>query len=83
MSRAFGETIAVLMVVGNVAQVPKSLFDAAYTLPALIANNYGEMMSIPLYDSALLFAALVLLAVTVFFNVIAWLILLRLERSYV
>ena len=25
----------------------------AYPLPALIANNYGEMMSIPLYDSAL------------------------------
>ncbi len=83
LSRAFGETIAVLMVVGNVAQVPKSLFDAAYTLPALIANNYGEMMSIPLYDSALLFAALILLIVTVFFNIVAWIILLRIERSYV
>lgn len=83
LSRAFGETIAVLMVVGNVAQVPKSLFAPAYTLPALIANNYGEMMSIPLYDSALLFAALILLAVTVFFNIAAWLILLRIERSYV
>jgi len=83
LSRAFGETIAVLMVVGNVAQVPKSLFDAAYTLPALIANNYGEMMSIPLYDSALLFAALILLVVTVFFNIAAWLILLKIERSYV
>ncbi|MBM4430429.1 MAG: phosphate ABC transporter permease subunit PstC, partial [Chloroflexi bacterium] len=47
-SRAFGETMAVLMVVGNVAQVPKSLFAPAYPLPALIANNYGEMMSIPL-----------------------------------
>lgn len=83
LSRAFGETIAVLMVVGNVVQVPQSLFDAAYTLPALIANNYGEMMSIPLYDSALLFAALILLVVTVFFNIAAWLILLRIERSYV
>lgn len=83
LSRAFGETIAVLMVVGNVVQVPKSLFDAAYTLPALIANNYGEMLSIPLYDSALLFAALILLAVTVFFNIAAWLILLKIERSYV
>jgi len=83
LSRAFGETIAVLMVVGNVVQVPKSLFDAAYTLPALIANNYGEMMSIPLYDSALMLAALILLAVTVFFNVLAWSILLRIEREYV
>lgn len=83
LSRAFGETIAVLMVVGNVVQMPKSLFDAGYTLPALIANNYGEMMSIPLYDSALLFAGLILLVVTVFFNIAAWLILLRLESSYV
>lgn len=83
LSRAFGETIAVLMVVGNVARIPKSVFDAAYTLPALIANNYGEMMSIPLYDSALLLAALILLAVTVSFNVAAWFILLKIESSYV
>jgi len=83
LSRAFGETIAVLMVVGNVVQVPRSLFDAGYTLPALIANNYGEMMSIPLYDSALLFTALILLGVTAFFNIIAWVILLKIEKEYV
>ncbi|MGQ9733004.1 MAG: phosphate ABC transporter permease subunit PstC [Candidatus Zipacnadales bacterium] len=46
-ARAFGETMAVLMVVGNVVVSPKSVFDPAYPLPALIANNYGEMMSIP------------------------------------
>jgi len=83
LARAFGETIAVLMVVGNVVQIPKSIFDAAYTLPALIANNYGEMMSIPRYDSALLLAALILLIVTVFFNVLAWLILSKVEKAYV
>jgi phosphate transport system permease protein len=76
-SRALGETIAVLMVVGNVAKVPSSIFDAAYPLPALIANNYGDMMSIPLYDSALLGAALVLLVVILFFNVISTLVLQR------
>jgi phosphate transport system permease protein len=47
-SRAFGETMAVLMVVGNVPRAPSSILDPAYPLPALIANNYGEMMSIPL-----------------------------------
>jgi len=52
----------------HVAQVPTSIFDAAYPLPALIANNYGDMMSIPLYDSALLTAALVLLVVILIFN---------------
>jgi phosphate transport system permease protein len=70
-SRAFGETIAVLMVAGNVPQVPHSLFDPVYPLPALLANNYGEMMSIPLYDSAMMLSALVLLVVVVLFNGLA------------
>jgi len=76
-SRALGETIAVLMVVGNVAKVPTSIFDPAYPLPALIANNYGDMMSIPLYDAALMGAALVLLVVILIFNIISTLVLQR------
>jgi phosphate transport system permease protein len=76
-SRALGETMAVLMVVGNVAQVPGSVFDAAYPLPALIANNYGEMMSIPMYDAALMGAALILLVIVLVFNVGSTLILRR------
>lgn len=70
LARAFGETMAVLMVVGNVVKLPKSLFDPGYTLPALIANNYGEMMAIPKYDAALMFAALLLLGVSLFFNLV-------------
>ncbi len=46
ISRAFGETMAVLMVCGNFTDLPKTIFDSCYPLPALIANNYGEMMSI-------------------------------------
>lgn len=79
-SRALGETMAVLMVMGNVAKIPTSLFDPAYALPALIANNYGEMMSIPMYDSALLFTAFVLIAVIAFFSILARVVLLRVER---
>jgi phosphate transport system permease protein len=79
-SRAFGETLAVMMTVGNVAQIPGSLFDPVYPLPALIANNYGEMMSVPLYESALMSAALILLLVVVLFNVGARLIIERLVR---
>jgi len=71
ISKALGETIAVLMVVGNVVQIPGSPFQAAYPLPALIANNYGEMMSIPMYDSALMFAALILFVIIVLFNILA------------
>jgi phosphate transport system permease protein len=81
LSRAFGETMAVLMVAGNVAKTPSSVFDPAYPLPALIANNYGEMLSVPLYDSALLLASLVLLVVVLCFNVAARLVLIRVERS--
>jgi phosphate transport system permease protein len=74
-SRAFGETMAVLMVVGNVVKIPTSIFDAAYPLTALIANNYGEMLSIPRYDSALLGAALVLLFMVLLFNILSALVL--------
>jgi phosphate transport system permease protein len=81
--RAFGETMAVLMVVGNVPQVPKSVLDSAYPIPALIANEYGEMLSIPFYESALLFGALILLVVISVFNIIARIVLNRLEgRSF-
>ncbi|MFD2966498.1 phosphate ABC transporter permease subunit PstC [Sphingobacterium bambusae] len=81
VSRAFGETVAVLMVCGNIPQLPKSLFDAGYPLPALIANNFGEMMSIPLYDSALMFAALLLFVLIFGFNLLSRLILNRLEEK--
>jgi phosphate transport system permease protein len=80
-SRAFGETMAVLMVVGNVPKVPHSVFDPAYPLTALIANNYGEMMSIPLYDAALMGAALILLLIVLIFNILARLLLLQWVRS--
>ncbi len=81
LARAFGETMAVLMVSGNVPKVPSSLFDPAYPLPALIANNYGEMLSVPLYDSALLFASLILLFVVLLFNIAASLTLVKVKRS--
>ncbi|MBP7461581.1 MAG: phosphate ABC transporter permease subunit PstC [Candidatus Delongbacteria bacterium] len=82
LSRALGETMAVMMVVGNVAKIPHSLFDPAYPLPALIANTYGEMMSIPLYDSAVMTAALVLLMIVVIFNILARIVLKNLRIGY-
>lgn len=79
-SRAFGETLAVLMVVGNVPRMPGSIFDGSYTLAGLIANNYGEMMSVPLYEGALMGAAFALLLVVVSFNIGSWLFLTRTIR---
>lgn len=77
-SRAFGETLAIMMVIGNTPIIPRSIFDSAYPLPALIANAYSEMMSVPLYQSALMLAALVLLAVVLFFNIFARRVVMRL-----
>ncbi len=82
VSRAFGETMAVLMVCGNVVQIPQSVFDPGYPLPALIANNYGEMLSLPHYQSALMFAALLLFVIILIFNTGSRLVLTRLENRY-
>lgn len=79
VSRAFGETMAVIMVAGTIAKVPESPLSPGYPIPALIANNYGEMMSVPMSESALMFAALILLMVVVCFNVLARVILVRIQ----
>ncbi len=82
ISRAFGETIAVMMVCGNTTIIPHSVFDSCYPLPALIANNYGEMMSMPDYASALMLAAFLLFIIIVFFNASARMILHKVEKTY-
>ena len=82
ISRAFGETIAVLMVCGNITQIPHSVFDAGYPLPALIANNYGEMLSMPGYESALMLSAFMLFIIIVLFNGLSRLTLNQIEKRY-
>jgi phosphate transport system permease protein len=80
VSRTMGETIAVLMVCGNLVIVPNSLLDACYPIPALIANNYGEMLSVPMYESALMLAAFLLFILVVLMNVGSRIILKRVRR---
>lgn len=82
VTRAFGETMAVLMVCGNSTIMPHSLLDACYPLPALIANNYGEMLSVPGYESALMLAALLLFMIVLVFNGISQVTLNRLSRRF-
>ena len=81
VSRALGETIAVLMVCGNLPEAPRSMLDACYPIPALIANNYGEMLSLPLYEAALMFAALILFVVVLVFNLVSRIILYRIKKA--
>jgi phosphate transport system permease protein len=61
--------------------VPHSVLDPAYPLPALIANNYGEMMTVRLYDSALMTAALILMSVVFVSHVAARLVVMRLSNE--
>lgn len=42
IGRAIGETMAVLMVTGNAAVMPRSLFEPVRTIPATIAAELGE-----------------------------------------
>jgi phosphate transport system permease protein len=79
LGRAVGETMAVVMVIGNVAKITPSLFTPGYTLSALIANQFGEATGI--YRSAIIEVALILFAVTLIINVLARLLLWRMTRG--
>ena len=80
--RAFGETIAVNMVIGGKSMIPSTLFDPSETLASRIASAYGEMMSIPKYESALMFMALILFVVVLIFNLLGVLILRRAKKRW-
>jgi len=80
--RAFGETIAVSMVCGGKPDIPSSLFEPVQTLPSLMASSYGELMSIPTRESALMFVALILFIVVFIFNLIGFFILKRTKRKW-
>ena len=74
LGRALGETMAVTMVIGNMPQIVKSLFQPGYSLASVIANEFNEATG-NLYPSALFELGLVLLGVTVIVNVFAQLLL--------
>jgi phosphate transport system permease protein len=65
--RALGETMALAMLIGNANQVSLSLFAPAETLAALLASHFPEAG--PAEVEVLMYAALVLLAITLVVNV--------------
>jgi phosphate transport system permease protein len=74
LARAAGETMAVTMVIGNNNQIKPSVFAPAQTMSSLLANEFAEA-STELHRSALLQVALILLAMSLAFNVVArWLV---------
>jgi phosphate transport system permease protein len=73
--RALGETMALAMLAGNANTISWSLFSPANTLAALLANHFPEADTVEV--GALMYAALVLLGITLIVNVIGTLILQR------
>ncbi|PSM46764.1 phosphate ABC transporter permease subunit PstC [Chroococcidiopsis sp. CCALA 051] len=67
LGRALGETMAVTMVIGNTAQISPSLLDVAYTIPSVLANEFGEALD-GLHVGALMYLALILFLVTLLVN---------------
>ncbi len=65
--RALGETMALAMLVGNANKISISLFSPANTLAALLANSFPEAR--PKDVGILMYAALVLLAITLVVNI--------------
>jgi ABC-type phosphate transport system permease subunit len=80
LGRALGETIAVLLVIGDDPAIPHFIFGQGYSLAAVIANEWGEGSNVPIYRSALLACGLVLFVLTLFVNGFARAYILRGER---
>jgi phosphate transport system permease protein len=73
LGRALGETIAVTMVIGNQYVIPHTIFQPAYTLASVIANEFTEATG-NLYPAALIELGLVLILVTLVVNLFAMLL---------
>jgi phosphate ABC transporter permease protein PstC len=81
LGRAVGETIAVVLVIGNSPVVGKQVFDQGYTLAAVVANEFGEAANDKLHSGALIAAGLVLFVLTLIINGIARWLVVRAERK--
>jgi phosphate transport system permease protein len=70
LGRALGETMAVTMVIGNYAQISLSLLNPAYTIPAILANEFAEAEQ-GLHIGSLSYLGLILFALTLAINIAA------------
>lgn len=83
LGRALGETMAVTMVIGNSSsKISPSLFTPGYTMASAIANQFNEADK-PLYFSAVVGVAFILLLVATLANLVARLIVSRVGVSVI
>ena len=80
LGRAMGETMAVTMIIGNSNNFTLSLLAPGNTIASMLANQFGEADGFQV--SALMYAALVLMLLTLVVNVLAQWIVRRLSLKY-
>ncbi len=78
LGRAMGETIAAALVIGSSAQLTANLFASGDSLPAVIANQWGEASGT--FRSALIAMALTVFLLTLAVNLVANVIVARADR---
>lgn len=80
LGRALGETMAVTMVIGNKAQIKASLFEPAYSMASVIANEFAEASG-NLHVSSLIEIGFILFGVTFIVNSLARLLIYSVTRK--
>jgi phosphate transport system permease protein len=80
LGRALGETMAVTMVIGNTAEIHRSLLANGSSMASVIANEYAEASS-SLHMSALTEIGLALFIVTIIVNALAQLLVWAVTRG--
>ena len=80
LGRAMGETMAVTMIIGNSINFSWSIFAPSYTISSMLANQFGEADGSQV--SSLMYAALILMILTLMVNVFAQWIVKKLSLKY-
>lgn len=78
LGRALGETMAVTMLIGNSNRVALDVFKPSNTVSSLLANQFAEASGLQV--SALMYAALILFFITLVVNILAQLLVTRLQK---
>ncbi len=78
LGRALGETMAVTMLIGNANKVDLSVFAPSNTVSSLLANQFAEASGLQV--AALMYAALILFLITLVVNILAQLLVTRLQK---
>ena len=78
LGRALGETMAVTMLIGNANKIDTSVFAPSNTIASLLANQFAEASGLQV--AALMYAALILFVITLVVNILAQLLVTRLQK---